>query len=77
MRKTKNRMLLVLGFILQNRHNHTVHLENGKQIRSNKNRKKKYSMDDKSWKVVGRVSKNISEENQQAILKQNMETKNV
>lgn len=48
----KNKTLLLLGFTLVNNYGHTVYLEDFKQVRSNKNRRRKYSMDDKSWKIL-------------------------
>ena len=51
----KNKILLKLGFTLINRrglHITTVKLRDGVQIKSNRRRKKDYSLDDKGWEIV-------------------------
>lgn len=50
---------LYRGFILQNEHGFTVRLLKGKQVKTNKKRKKverDYKFDYPTWKIVGRIS---------------------
>lgn len=47
----KNKLLLILGFKLVNKHGYTVHLKNGAQVKSNPYRVKDYSLDDASWRL--------------------------
>ena len=57
MNKIRNQILLLLGFILVNRHFHTVYLRGLQQIRSNPRRQHRpYSLDDPSWQILGHKS---------------------
>jgi hypothetical protein len=49
--KVKNSFLLKIGAVLVNKHGYKVWLEDGKQKWDNPNRKRKYSLDDNSWRI--------------------------
>jgi len=48
----KNQILVHLGFVLINKHGYMVMQYAGEQLRTNMNRRRYYSLDDKGWCIL-------------------------